>query len=166
RNFGVFADDATTTNEPAQLDDIDQKVIEELGKDGRLAYADLSKKLGISSATVSRRVAFLLRENIIKIMAIPNPSKLGYPANSFITLRTDRSKVNDICAELSMYREVHLVMTLMNSFDIIVGIHFPTPEVLYDFILKKIAFMDGVLDIETIMRAEIKKSTYVPDVPY
>lgn len=99
-------------------------------------------------------------------MALPNPSKFGFHTNAFITLHADRSKVNDICAELSSYPEVHTVMTLINSFDIIIGIHFPTPEQLYDFILKKIAYIDGVLNIETLIRAELQKSIYIPDFPY
>lgn len=166
RSYGAFADDVATNNTPVQLDEINQRLIEELEKNGRSGYADLAKKLGISSATVSRRVSFLTRENIIKIMAMPNPSKLGLPANAFMTLHTDRSKVDDICTELSSYPQVHTIMTLIDSFNIIVGVHFPTPEMLYDFILEKIACIDGVLDTETLIRAELKKTNYVPDIQY
>jgi len=166
RSYSAFTDDVATNNVPAEIDEINRRLIEELGKNGRLSYVNLATKLGISLATVSRRVSFLLRENIIKIMAIPNPSKLGFPANAFMTLHADRSKVNDICAELSNYPEVHTIMTLINGFDIIVGIHFPTPEMLYDFVLEKIAHLEGVLDNETLIRAELKKSIYIPDIPY
>ena len=166
RSYGAFANDAAINNVPVQFDEIDRRLIEELGKNGRLGYVDLAKKLGISPATVSRRVSFLLRENIIKIMAVLNPSKLGLPAHAFITLHVERSNINDICDELASFTEVHTIMTLINSHDIIIGVHFPTPEMLYNFILEKIAYMDGVLNIETLIRAELKKSNYIPDIPY
>lgn len=166
RSYSDFANDAATNNEIAQLDEIDQRLIQELEKNGRADYSDLAKKLGTSSATVSRRISFLLRKNIIKIMAIPNPSRLGFNTSAYITLHADSTKVNDICSELSHYREVHTIMTLINNVDIIVGVHFPTSEVLYDFILEKIAYLEGVLDIETIIRAEVNKTLYVPDFPY
>ena len=165
RGYVAFADDAATNNNaPVQLDEINRRLIEELEKNGRLGYVDLAKKLGIGSATVSRRMSFLTRENIIKIMAIPSYSKLGFPANAFMTVHAERSKVDDICAELYSCPEVHTIMTLVDSFNIIVGAHFPTPEMLYDFILEKIAYIDGVLNIETLIRAELRKTNYVPDI--
>jgi Lrp/AsnC family transcriptional regulator for asnA, asnC and gidA len=165
RSYGAFADYAATKNNATvQLDEINQRLIEELEKNGRLGYADLAEKLGVSAATISRRVSFLTRENIIKIMAIPNMSKLGFPANAFMNVHAERSKVNDICAELYSYPEVHTVMTLIDSFNIIVGAHFPAPEIMYDFILEKIAYIDGVLNIETLVRAELRKTNYVPDI--
>lgn len=165
RSYGVFADNAAKNNNVAvQLDEINQRLIEELERNGRLGYFDLAEKLGVSAATISRRVSFLTRENYIKIMAIPNMSKLGFPVNAFMTVHADRSKVNDICAELYSYPEVHTIMTLIDNYNIIVGAHFPTPEMLYDFILNKIAYVDGVLNIETVIRAELRKTNYVPDI--
>jgi Lrp/AsnC family transcriptional regulator for asnA, asnC and gidA len=166
RSYGVFANDSATDNEFEQPDEIDQRLIQELEKDGRSDYSDLAKKLGISSATVSRRVSSLLEKTIIKIVAIPNPARFGFHTATFITLRADSDKVDDICAELHHYPEVHTIMTLINNYDIILGVHFSTSEIMHDFIVEKIAYMDGVLDIETIMRAGVKKALYVPDFPY
>jgi DNA-binding Lrp family transcriptional regulator len=142
------------------IDEIDQAIIEELERNGRSSYAELASKLGISLATVSRRVARLIKEDIIKISAIRNPSKLGYLANAYIVLRADLNKVGAICAELSVYPKVHLIMTLMSGFEILVGIHLQNPEMLYRFILEEIAKIDGVSNIETFICAEIRKRSY------
>jgi DNA-binding Lrp family transcriptional regulator len=150
----------TGISKPASIDQTDQTIIEELEKNGRLNYAELAAELEISVATVSRRVARLQEEEIIKISAIRNPAKLGYLANAYIVIRADLNKVNDICAELGGYPEVHLIMTLMSGFEILLGIHLQSPEKLYKFILEKIAKIEGVSNIETFICAEIKKRSY------
>jgi DNA-binding Lrp family transcriptional regulator len=155
----LFKYDPSITK-PASIDEIDQTIIEELERNGRSNYAELARKLGISLATVSRRVARLKEEDIIKISAIRNPAVLGYLANAYIVLRADLNKVNAICAELEVYPEVHLIMTLMSGFEILAGIHFKNPEMLYEFIIGEIAEIDGVLNIETFICAEIRKRSY------
>ena len=150
----------SNTSKPASIDETDQTIIEELERNGRSNYAELARRLGISLATVSRRVARLKEEDIIKISAIRNPSKLGYLANAYIVLRADLNKVNDICAELEVYPEVHLLMTLMSGFEILAGIHLQNPEMLYKFITGEIAKIDGVSNIETFICAEIRKRSY------
>jgi Lrp/AsnC family transcriptional regulator for asnA, asnC and gidA len=155
----LFKYDSSVTR-PASIDEIDKTIIEELERNGRLNYAGLAHKLGISLATVSRRVARLKEEDILKIAAIRNPSVLGYLANAYIVLRADLNKVNAICTELEVYPEVHLLMTLMSGFEILAGIHLQSPELLYKFIVEKIANIDGVSNIETSICAEIKKRSY------
>jgi len=139
-------------NVPVCLDEIDHQLINSLAQNGRPNYADLAKKLKISASTVSRRVTSLEKEDIIKIMAIPNPSKLGYLANAFVVLKADLSKVDMICEKLSTFPKIHLVMRLMNGFDIVFGVHASDSDSLYDFIKNHIAVIDGVLNSETFIR--------------
>jgi Lrp/AsnC family transcriptional regulator, regulator for asnA, asnC and gidA len=148
---GMFPTDREE-HETGLIDEIDQKLIQELIKDGRPSYADLAKKLKISTSTISRRIAYLVKEDVIKIMAIPNPSKLGYLANAFVVVKAELSKVDMICKRLTKFPEVHLVMRLMNGFDIVFGVHASSSDNLYDFLKNNIASIDGVLNSETFIR--------------
>ena len=156
---GLFKYDSDI-NTPPRTDKVDLSIIKELEENGRLSYVDLANKLNISLTTVSRRVAYLKKEEIIKITAIRNPSKWGYLANAYSVLHVDLSKVNVICANLSAYPEIHLIMTLMSGFEILLGMHFHSPEVMYEFIVDKIAQIDGVSNIETFICAETRKRAY------
>ena len=156
---GLFKYDSYV-NTPPQIDEADLTIIKALGENGRLSYAELANRLNISLTTISRRVAHLKKEEIIKITAIRNPSKWGYLANAYSVIHADLNKVNTICDNLSVYPEVHLVMTLMSGFEILFGMHFPNPEVMYDFIVEKIAQIDGVSNIETFVCAETRKRSY------
>lgn len=151
RYQGMFPDNLSTSK-PKQIDEIDHKLIKELIRDGDPKYAELAKKLGISTSTVSRRVASLIKEDIIRILAIPNPAKLGYSANAFVFLQADLAKVDKICDQLSDYPEVNVVMKLMNDYEIMFSINSPNPETLFEFIKSRVANIDGVLNTETFIR--------------
>jgi Lrp/AsnC family transcriptional regulator for asnA, asnC and gidA len=153
RYRGIFANDLATSK-PTLINETDEKIIRELMRNGRIDYADLGNKLGMSTSTVSRRVAFLIKESIIKIMAIPNPSKLGYLSSAYVALHADLAKVDKICDQLSSYPQVYQIMRLMNGFEILLGVHSPNTDMLFNFLKSRIANIDGVLNSETFIRGD------------
>ena len=58
------------------LDVTDQKLVEQLQKDGRISHVTLAKQLGISERTVRNRN--LSKKGLIKIIALPDLGALGY----------------------------------------------------------------------------------------
>ena len=156
---GLFKYDSFVKDAP-QIDKIDMAIIEALGENGRLSYTDLAGKLNISLTMVSRRVARLKEEDIMRISAIRNPAKMGYLASAYIVLRADMNRVEAICTELAAYHEIHMIMTLMSGYEILLGIHFPSPEVLYQFIVNNLAGIPGVTHIESFICADSLKRSY------
>jgi len=150
----------SSNESPVILDDIDNTLIQELGKNGLTSYTDIAHKLGLNPATISRRVGSLLKKGLIKIVAVPNPSKFGYSASAFIMLGTDHAKANEICAELNKYPQIQVSMTLTVGFDILACVQFPNPELLYQFIKSKISHIHGISTIETLIVTEYLKATY------
>jgi Lrp/AsnC family transcriptional regulator for asnA, asnC and gidA len=151
RNDRIFLSNFTESK-PTLIDEVDQKLIGELMRNGRPDYTELANRLGISTSTVSRRIASLLKESIIKILAIPNPSKLGYSANAYIFVRAELAKVPKIYDQLCGYSELHMVMRLMNDFDIMFGVYAANIDTLQELLKSKIANIDGILNIETFIR--------------
>lgn len=150
-------------SEPQKLSDmksIDRKLIEALVKDGRVHMSELARKLGSNVSTISRRISYLLEEEMIKICAVPNPGKLGYSSNATIVLDVEASRVNDICRDLDHVPELHTIMTMIKGNGVIVGIHSWNNERLYHLIEEKILCIKGVKRTETFIRAEIKKRYY------
>lgn len=150
RNKGIFPQ--ITESKPVLIDEIDQKIIEELIRNGRPKHSDLAGKLGISKPTLSRRINLLLKESVIKILALPNPSRIGYSANAYIFINAELTKIDEICDQLSSYPEVHLVMRLLNNYDILVGIYSVNPDTLYEFLKSKVGNIDGIIHTETFIR--------------
>ena len=108
----------------------------------------------MSRSTVSRRINALINKEIIKIVAIPNLSKLGYSANAFVAINANPAMVDKIYDQLSKYKEIHIIIRIMNGFNIIFGINCLTHKQLYEFVKNDISNIDGVLDTETFVVAD------------
>ena len=134
-----------------QLDEIDHRIIKELMQNGRQNYSELAKKLGTSVATISRRISSLIKNDLIDIVAIPNPAKLGYFANAFVLLNVESLNIESICNELSRFPEIHIILKLLNNYDILFGVNIIDVETLYDFLKNKIGPMPGILKSETFI---------------
>jgi hypothetical protein len=52
-------------------------------------------------------------------------------------------------------------MTLMNGYNIIAVISLPNLDSLLKFITNEISHLDGLLNLETLIRAEFRKRTYL-----
>lgn len=91
--MGSFRADSSP-EKPVAIDEIDEKLINELRINGRTTFSVLASKLGVSPATVSRRVASLIKKNVIQIAAVANPTKLGHHVVAFLCLHVELDKVN------------------------------------------------------------------------
>lgn len=150
------------SGEPVSIDKLDAQLICELRKNGRANLAQLAAKYNTSTASVTRRVAALIKKDVIKITVVPNHTKLlGYSAVAYLAIQAEPRKVNEICERLSTFPEVHSILTLINRYNILAIIVMPTYEDLYKFITEKISMIESVLEVEPLMRAELKKRTYV-----
>ncbi len=141
-------------------DELDFQLMNELVIDGTASYKNLASKTGASIPTIARRITNLLNKGVIKIIALPNPSRVGYIHGAVVGIRVQTGKIENICQQLAKKKEVHFVFTLINGFDILIGIHSSTPEEMYYFIKNFLAHIDGIIDIETFIRAEIQKRYY------
>jgi Lrp/AsnC family transcriptional regulator for asnA, asnC and gidA len=59
------------------LDELGQKIVQELQVDARQSYREIGRKLRVSEGTVRNRVKSMLKTGAIKISAVPNPEQLG-----------------------------------------------------------------------------------------
>jgi len=150
-----------SSDKPFLIDEIDEKLINELRVDGRATFSALANKFGTSSATVSRRVSSLVKKGVIQITVVANPTKLGQHVVGFLGMQVELTKIDEICSRLSSYSQMPLVMTLMNGYDILAVVAHSNLRTLLKFITNEIARIDGVLNIETLIRGEFKKRTYL-----
>jgi DNA-binding Lrp family transcriptional regulator len=155
RQYG-FTTDST---EPVKIDAIDQKIIEKLTENGRYKNQQLARDLGVSPPTCLRRVTRLLNEKVIEIRAIPNPSKIGFASNAFLFLQVQSEKLDETCSILQREKNVFLMLTLFNSFSLLIGYNAPSPEDLHKF-HNRVLSIEGVLNGDILIRAEIKKRYY------
>src|ERR1700728_3688315 len=73
--------------EPAELDRIDWKIIEELQEDARLSWAELGRRVGLTTPAVAERVHRLEKHGVIRgFHADISLERLGIPILIFVRL--------------------------------------------------------------------------------
>jgi DNA-binding Lrp family transcriptional regulator len=161
KRYERFFEKERFTNGNLKLKETDWNLIKELAKNGRANPNDLAERAGTHVSTIYRRIETLLKGDIIKISAVPNPSRLTpYSANAFITLDVDPAEVDNICTRFYHFPEVYFIMTTNNRSDVIICLHSKGNDTLYQFIKDNIYHLNGLSNTETFVRAVVQKAYY------
>ena len=141
------------------MDDLDLKIIGILQKDGRMSNAKIARGSGVSEGTIRRRLKKLISSKTIQILALPEPSKLGYSTEAMIALQVDPGKIEEVASALSRSAETVNVSITTGAFDIFAWVATLTSEELHSFILNTVGGIDGVRRSETFVAMSVKKRT-------
>lgn len=160
-SFGVLK----AGEKPYILDDIDKKIINELISDGRISFAKLAGKVGEPLSITRRRTIQLLEDGVIKVQPIIDINRiLDVRVGVFVFLKVRQAYIEANAEYLKARNEIVMVMTLTNNADIAFLLQATKPEILYSLLNKHLAKLQGVFDIRTHFRAEIKKRYYFKDL--
>jgi len=141
-------------------DDVDEMIIRELQKNGRPHMGQLSKKLGITLPTLSRRVKRLLEQGIISIIAVrPDPILTGHTVVAVVGVSAVKSRIDDVCAKICILEEVTWAGLCYGRFDLLFIVYIDSQAALLSFIKNKVAAIEGVASVETFYVPELKKRT-------
>ncbi len=142
------------------MDTLDRKLIQLLQKDARQSSEVLAKQLKVSAATVRRRVRKLIQEEILHVVALVDPAKVGYPLCAFMAFDVAHDKLDDVLDALSAEPEVVWASTTTGRFDILALARFASTDELSDFVEKRVIKIDGVNNSETSICLRINKGRY------
>lgn len=140
---------------------IDERLTELLGQNAHLSSEALAKQLGVSAATVRRRLRKLLDSGVIRIVAVADPDKFGYPLSAIIAFDVSHDKLELATDALAQKSEVKWVSTTTGRFDVFVWAHFRSTDDLSEFLQKEVPTMEGLRDTETFICLSVKKGRHV-----
>jgi Lrp/AsnC family leucine-responsive transcriptional regulator len=132
--------DRSNVNDFSPLDPIDYKIIGELSTDGRVSFAELGRRVSLSSPAVTERVKRLEQTGVITgYRAEVDPRALGYQLTAIVRVKPavrQLSKIAELAAQIPQIEEC-LRITGEDCFYI--KLHLGTieelPEVLDQFLL-------------------------------
>ena len=142
------------------MDELDRKIVGILQQDGRASNAKIARQLGVSEGTIRRRLKRLLEDEAIKVMALPEPTKLGFNTEAIVGLQVDPSKIEKVACELAQAPEALNVAVTTGAFDLFAWVALPTPEDLHSFLLSKVGTIDGIRRSETFVTMAVKKRAF------
>jgi len=135
-----------------RIDATDMKIIRLLQKNGRMSNTDIAKKAGISETTVRYRLQRLTKENFIQVVAMVNPTKLGFGIEGSIRIKADIKAIDKVTEKLKTIDSLYFVARSMGSYDFDTEYYVKSTTDLKELI-DTINAIDGILetDVSTIL---------------
>jgi len=143
-----------------KLDTIDKKIVAFLQDDGTLTNAEIALRLGTSEATIRRRRSRLQDADIIRIVAVADPFKLGFEVIAIIGVQTQSGHLGQVEQALTVLPEVRFLGVTLGTYDLILEAWFRSNDELLHFITVTLAGFEGVQRTESFQIMRLSKYTY------
>jgi Lrp/AsnC family transcriptional regulator for asnA, asnC and gidA len=141
------------------LDAADKLIIELLQEDGRMPYTKLAAVVGLSEAATRQRVQRLVDDNVVQIVAVTDPLRLGFTRQAMVGVRTD-GDIRAVADTLAAIPEIDYVVFTSGSFDLLFEIVCEDDEHLLTLLNDKVRSIPGVRSTETFTYLRLHKQTY------
>lgn len=103
----------------AMVDDLDRCLIRLLGKNSRLSFAELGRKISLSPSSVRERVQRLEDSGVIESYQVKiNHGLLGYGMEVFILLKIFDGKLNIALRDINSFEEVEEAYRITGPYNI------------------------------------------------
>jgi Lrp/AsnC family transcriptional regulator for asnA, asnC and gidA len=141
------------------VDDVNKAIIEQLQRDGRMAYATIGKAVGLSEAAVRQRVQKLTESGVMQIVAVTDPMQIGFARQAMIGISA-HGDVEKIAEELAAIDEVDYIVVTAGSIDLLVEVVVEDDGHLLRLINDRIRGIPGIERTETFLYLKLVKQTY------
>ena len=142
------------------LDELGQKIIQELQEDARLSFREIGRKLEVPEGTVRNRVRGLLKNNTMKIGAIPNPQQLGLNFICIMGIEVKVGTAERVEQLLIRSPNVYFICGCTGNIDIIGIFVFHTPSEFDEFVKNVIASVPEIVRTTTYVVMHISRSPW------
>ena len=145
----------------APLDDIDRGVLHELQLDGRRSFREIARAIGTSEATVRFRVKRLRDHGVLQILGFIDPAALGYGVLTSLLLEVLPQAHQAVVETISSWPEAMYVSSTVGRADLYVQIVCEDQATLFELISQRLAALEGVVKIDTLVELKVHKARYV-----
>jgi Lrp/AsnC family transcriptional regulator, regulator for asnA, asnC and gidA len=143
-----------------KLDRVDRQMVAILQKDGRMPIVNIAKVLGISETTARGRLKRLISDEIIRVVAVSNPIRLGFEIIGNIKLSIDLKKKDTILEALKNIEALNYVALTTGGNDIDIDFIAGSLAEFKTLVFEKVSQIDGVNSVETSLIVELIKNTW------
>jgi Lrp/AsnC family transcriptional regulator for asnA, asnC and gidA len=147
------------------LDNIDREIIRALQRNGRTSNTEIGRALGLTEATIRKRIARLIEGDLVNIVAVPTPRAVGVTMSAIIGISVNLGDLDRVSETLSNSPEVRYLGLSTGRYDIILEAFFNDTEHLLSFVSGKIGSLPEVTGVETSIILRVDKFSYEWELP-
>jgi len=127
-----------------QADDLDREIIRILQQNGRESNVEIARALGLSEATVRKRLERLIAEQIIRPTVSVDLSRLGFETGTLVAFQVDLGRIGQIAERLAGLPQVCSVYYTTGEYDLFIEAVFSSNQELLHFLTADIAPIEGI----------------------
>lgn len=131
------------------MDGLDRQIVELLRAGGRRSNVEIARAVGVSEATVRKRVDRLLADGVLAIRALVDPAAAGYPVRALVLLQVELRHLDAVGRRLAALPQVLSVQCLTGDPDLAAEVAFRSDADLVAFLRNDIAPLEGVVSSRT-----------------
>ena len=145
------------------MDEIDRAILRELQTDGRIAYADLGPKVGLSASAARQRLQRLLDSKAVQVVGVTDPMAMGGQAMALLGIGVDGDP-RAVADELARRSEVVYAVLTSGGFDLFAEVVAAGPRELLDFVNDVVRPIEGIRQIQSFPYFGIHTHRFLWDV--
>jgi Lrp/AsnC family transcriptional regulator for asnA, asnC and gidA len=145
------------------FDDLDYRLLGQLRASPRSAYTSLAVSVGCSKATARRRIERLIDDQVLQVIAVADPIRLGYRIRANIGLGVRPGMIDKAAAALAASPDTHHVVITTGSFDLLFTTFLKTQEDLSRFVREYLGTVPGMVSHEVMVLMKVTKDNLGAD---
>jgi Lrp/AsnC family transcriptional regulator for asnA, asnC and gidA len=144
-----------------ELDEVDRAILRSLRQNARMSLQEMSRKSGISDATIQFRLKRMKANGVIERFTIAaNPAATGYAVTAIMLVQTDTEKHDQTVSALAKIPEITEVYGILGEYDLFVKVWSASLEELNCLINDRIRSIEGIEDLhEMVVVERVKEET-------
>ncbi len=108
---------------PAEIDALDRMLIELLQDDGRASFRDIGQRLDVSERTASSRFTRLVKDGVVRVLAVGNPHELGFHGLAWLGIGLEAdADADEAAASLARIPQVSYLVSAAGRYDLMAEI--------------------------------------------
>jgi len=144
-------------------DALDHQLMRQLRANPRSAYTSLAASTGCSKATARRRIERLISDQVLQVIAVADPVRLGYGIRANIGLGVRPGMIDQAASALAASPDTHHVVITTGSFDLLFTTFLKTQEDLSRFVREYLGTVPGVMSHEVMVLMKVTKDNLGAD---
>jgi Lrp/AsnC family transcriptional regulator, regulator for asnA, asnC and gidA len=151
----------------SEYDQIDMHIVDLLMEDGRMAAAEIARRMGggISERVVRYRIERMTNDKVIQIRPIVNAQAFGLSTRADVVLKVDADSIQEVAQRAMEYECVSYVACSIGEMDVSIQVVAKDTSEIYQFVTEVIGKMPGVRKTTTSIVPIVLKDVYQWRIP-
>lgn len=151
-----------------EINEVDCNIVDLLMEDGRMNAAEIARRLGggLSERAIRYRINRMLKEDVIRISAIPNPGALGFTVIADVFIEVEPALISEVARTLAENERVSYVACSIGERDISAQIIARDNTEVYAFATEFIGRLPGVRKTTTSIVPVRMKDVFQWRIPH